>query len=217
MTAPIVTSWSQELYDQLVSFTPGDATNGWALLRLVNAMCDPMFQELDDLARDTVDGYPGWSVLLDLNRAPTKALPWLAQFVGVQLLGTLSDAEMRTTIATKGGVRRGTLGSIIAAAQQYLTGAQTVIVRERYDASNPNADSPYNIQVTTYTSQSGDAGNQALMQAAVLAQKPVGDVMSFRVVAGQDWQSVVNNNATWTTLLANFTTWQGVVDAIPGA
>src|SRR5215467_11358862 len=77
-------TFAERLYDMLAPLAQQDPHNAWALLIYINAI-GLMFQEVEDLVRDSPEG-PGWSELLDLNRAPTQALPWLAQLVGVRLL-----------------------------------------------------------------------------------------------------------------------------------
>jgi hypothetical protein len=76
-------TFASRLYDALAPIGQDDSVNGWSLLIYVNAI-GVMFQIIEDLVRDTADG-PGWSVLMDLDRSPSVALPWLGQFVGVRI------------------------------------------------------------------------------------------------------------------------------------
>lgn len=57
---------------------------------------------------------PGWSQILDIDRCPEYALPWLAQFVGVRLLpgSTLNLVEKQTKITDRSSFQRGTVASI---------------------------------------------------------------------------------------------------------
>ena len=57
-------------------------------------------QAIDDIIRDTPYD-PGYSILLDINRCPTYALPWLGQFVGVRFLMVQPDSVMRQRIQTE--------------------------------------------------------------------------------------------------------------------
>ncbi len=86
----------------------------------------------------------GWSTLLNVDTCPTFALPWLGMLVGVFVPPNTSDAAARSLIRAEQGFQRGqgfggtysssTLGSmppanggsIVVAAQNWLTGTQTV-------------------------------------------------------------------------------------------
>lgn len=118
----------------------------------VGGIGDVMFQEVEDLASDGPLGQPGWSSLLDLNRVPDKALPWLAQFIGVSIPGGLTPADQRIRIQNTDGWKRGTPAAIAGAPLPYLTGTKTVILRERDPAASPN-DPAYGLTVITRTSE----------------------------------------------------------------
>lgn len=214
MPAPVLSSFAQRLYDSLAPLGYDDANHAYALANFCKAF-GGMFQVVDDYARDQVVGgkvLPGWSQLVDINRAPAAGLGYLGQFVGVPILVGLSDAAQRARIKAVGGQNRGTLASIIAAAQQYLTGAQTVIVRERDPAAAPT-DPAYGLTVITYTSQTPDS---AKVLAALIAQKPAGIILNYHTNTGADYQSVFLNYATYQDVYTTFLTYQGVVTAQPG-
>lgn len=90
-----------------------------------------ILQVIDDLCRVDDEGNPPWSVLLDIDRCPTYALPWLGQFVGVRLPPSLPDAQMRQAIRAEQGWQRGTVAAIQAAAAPYLEPGRTARVEER--------------------------------------------------------------------------------------
>src|SRR5437764_7240325 len=116
-----------------------------------------MYQLVEDLVRDTLDG-PGWSALVDLDRCPDVALPWLAQLVGVRLLPGSTPDEQRARIASTDGFRRGTRDAMIAAARATLTGAGTVILRERDgDPVAEPIDYAYRLTAITYADETPDA------------------------------------------------------------
>src|ERR1035437_2211805 len=104
-----------------------------------------LIQTVDNLSRDEADAngnpVPGWSQVLDVDRAPTYALPWLAQFLGVRLDPSMRDDQMRYAIENPAGFARGTPGYIIAAANQYILPGYTVTISER-------DTSPYHLTVT---------------------------------------------------------------------
>lgn len=163
-----------------------------------------MFEEAAWYAHDSDDG-PGWSRLVNLDLTPSKALPWLAQLVGVRLEPGLDDTAQRARIRSTDGFNRGTTSAIIGAAQQYLTGMKTVILRER------DGD-PYTLTVVTYTAETPDSD---LVQAALDAQKPAGLILNYRVETGQDWATLITNYATWADVIAAYTTWEDVIENTP--
>ena len=84
----------------------------------------------------------GWSQILDIDRCPEYALPWLGQFVGVRIYptSTLNLLEKQTKIRERSTFQRGTVASIVnvlvtlananlAAGQDPMT-ADEVIVAE---------------------------------------------------------------------------------------
>jgi hypothetical protein len=121
---------------QLWSFLPefvqlSDSQNGFPLLLWLNGMCSQL-QVIDNLCRDMGEN-PGWSIIMDVNRCPTYALPWLAQFVGTRFNSyqVQTDAQMRAAIANPAGWGRGTVAAIEAAALPLLNPGGYVRVDER--------------------------------------------------------------------------------------
>lgn len=84
---------------------------------------------------------PSWSTVLDINRCPTAALPWLGQFVGARVPSTLRDDQQRYMIEHSPGRQRGTVGAILAAANQYLLPGFSASITER----DPD---PYSLTIT---------------------------------------------------------------------
>lgn len=201
---PAVGSYAERLYTDLAPFAYADESLGWPLLSMLGAIGDP-FQLVSDLASDSDDG-PGWSALLDVDRAPAAALPWLAQFVGVRLRAGLTPEAQRDLVRRGAGHRRGSPAAMAAAAQEFLTGEKRVRIYER-------DGSAYRLTVVTYTAETPEP---AAVEAALRAQKPAGLVLVYEVRPGQDWQSVKDHNATWQTVKDNYATWEGVRDALPG-
>lgn len=187
----------------------GDPKNPTDIILFCLAVGD-MFQEVENLSADT-DAGPGWSMILDVDRARSSDLGWLAQWIGVRLLPSLSDAAQRARIKATDGFKRGSPDAIIGAARQFLTGPQTVILRER-DAAACAAQPAYGLTVITYTSQTP---NPALVQAAVRAQKPAGLVLNFEVVPGQDYLSLRNNTSDYNFMKAHYPNYESVRTAQP--
>lgn len=204
-------SYAERFYAELEPLQYSEPLTGWALLYYVSAIGE-MFQDVKDLAGDVVvDGevVPGWSVVVDLDRTPNKALGWLAQFVGVTLRPGLGDTDQRAWIRSTDGWRRGTRASMVGALRPYLSGTRTVLFRERYP------DSAYKLMVVT---RWGETPDPAAALSALLTQKPAGIVLDYHTINGRDYQEVKDDNANYTaarTAYANYDVMRGA-DLIPG-
>lgn len=168
------------------------------------------YNEVDDLVRDTVVlgvDKPGWSALVDLNRTPSYALPWLAQTVGATTVDGLSDADQRTHIAARSNQVRGTRQSFIDAAKLHLTGTKTILLRER------DGGDAYALRIISYNSETPDPV-QTL--ADLMGQKPAGIILTYQHLDGQDWLAVKTNYATWQDVKNHYMTWDGVKSDIIG-
>lgn len=197
---PAVGAFAEELYAALEPLAYDDEHLGWPLLSLCAAFGDPLFQEIEDLARDTAEG-PGWSSLLDVDRAPADALGYLAQFVGVTIPPGLTDAAQRDRIAATDGMSRGKVTAIVGAAQQRLTGSKTVILRERDPNVSPTAPA-YGLTVITFT---GETPDPVATEADIRAQKPAGIKLAYTVLAAQDFEQVRDTYTTFNDLRVAYT------------
>lgn len=198
-------SFAEGLYLSLAPLATQDASYDWALLILCNAI-GVMFQELDDLERDSPDG-PGWSPLLDLARCPDEALPWLAQFVGVRLLPDSTPADQRARILATDGWNRGTPAALVASAAATLTGTQRVTLRER-DGGNA-----YVLRVQTLASETP---NPTATENAILAQKPAGIVLVYEAMPGQDYLELESDHATYAAVRSDYASYTGALTDQPG-
>jgi hypothetical protein len=199
-------------YDALEPIATPDESLGWPLLAYVSGLALPS-EEVADLAETGDNGEVGWSVLLDIDRVPDKAIGWLAQFIGVRLNPDLDTATQRTRVRETDGWNRGTLGAFAGAAHQYLTGAQHVIIRERFNPADPDVDHAYHIQVITYTAETPDS---AKVLAALLEQKPAGIILHYEVFDGQDFETLFLDNPDFQGVYTTYATFQGVFTATPG-
>ncbi len=134
-----------DIYHQLRLMVPEDEENGWPFAHYVAAKYSPG-ELVESWARDTDDG-PGWSVLLDLERCPEIALPWLSQFKGVVIPVGMPPDQWRDWIRSAEGLRRGSIPALIAAGQRNLTGDKVVRVINR---AGPTA---FDMVVITRTSE----------------------------------------------------------------
>lgn len=192
-----------ELYRSLLPLAWADADNGYPLAALCAAI-GSMRQDLDDLVRDS-DAGPGWSALLDVDRAPSNALPWLGQFVGVTVDTTRDDPGQRAMIRDEAGFRRGTPASIVSAAQSTLTGMKSVLMVER-------DTSAYHLKIRTYDVETPDP---AATLAAILTQKPAGIVLDYDTVSTWTWETLRDAFATWQDVSDYYADWQHVKDDNP--
>lgn len=205
-----MTTVADRLYQgELAPLAYDDPSHNGSLRTLVDAV-GGMFQQVATLAED--DGrLPGWSILLDVDRCPGYALPWLGQFVGVTVDATLDEAGQRDQIRNESGMARGTPAAMIAAAQRFLTGNKTVYMIER-DASVCASEPAYGLKMMTRTDETPD---QAAVLAALTAAKPAGIILEYELIDGQTWQDVIDNYPTWADVIATYATWQDVIENTP--
>jgi hypothetical protein len=189
----------------LADFEPYLVDDDGSLATFLAAMAAG-FEPVDEVVRDT-DAGPGWSQILDPNRAPAWALGWLAQLVGIALPKGTPEATARSLIRTPAGWRRGSVGAIQDAARPLLTGSQMVLVIERTSGTWAAADDPYHFTVATYTDETP---NPAAVVAAVNAQTPAGLVGNVITTSHHTWLSLVAHYATWADVKAAFPTWAAV-------
>jgi len=121
---------TQRIYDSLEPLAKPDESLGWPLLAFINTMGE-MFQPAADLIEDGPNGEPGWSVILDINRAYDEGLDYLAQFLGLHFYVGIDNLTKRQQIRDHVTWQRGTANSIIAAVRLFLTGTKTVVLTER--------------------------------------------------------------------------------------
>lgn len=180
MSRPVVSDAAERIYDRLRPYQLGDEAAGWLLLALCEALSRTLVRPNELLRHD--DTGTGWRRLLDADRAPAWALPFLAQWVGVAPLPRgLTEQQTRDLIRDAPGLRRGTPAAIVTTARRYLTGHQTVLLRER------DGD-PYFLTIVTRTAETPDP--DALLRAVVAEQKPIGIVLSHVVEEGETWDEV---------------------------
>ena len=214
-------SFANRIYEDIAPLAFGDdgADDGSPLAVYVGAL-GAMFQIVDDLARDQVlpDGTiaPGWSQAVDITRAPSSGLAWLAQFVGGVTQIGLTDAEQRNYIKQVGGWSRGTTNAMLNAILPLLTGNQTVIFVERngtndtiwdfesgteswvlvngaaisQDATQFRGGGAHSLKIAGGTTAFSGAKSPA---QTVTANTKLGARGSILVPAGQTWRAVISD------------------------
>jgi hypothetical protein len=201
---PIVSPIAEELYSRLGPWAEEDTARGvaedeWDLLILCEA-CIGKLQGVEDVIRDQGDA-PGWSQIMDVDRTPNEWLAWTAQLVGVQLRAGLGATEQRLWVKGTGGFRRGSPGALIDAGKQYLSGTKTVFLTER-------SGSAYQLVYSVYATE---APNHAALEAAVIAVKPAGIVITFAYIAGGDYATLLGTHATYAEVMTDFATYAAVL------
>jgi Phage tail protein (Tail_P2_I) len=186
-TQPAHTPFGQRLRERTQPLAFEDAAHGYAHAHLAEALAQPLLRLQQ--AFDPEDAAP-FETLLDPERCPDWALPWLAQLVGIALPSTASVADQRTIIAELASHKRGTTAMLRAAAGLHLTGDKTVYFRER---DQDGADPPYALQVVTLVTETPDPD---AVLAALMAQKPGGIILNYGQVASWDYQEMTTRGAT---------------------
>lgn len=208
-------TFAARLYAMLAPLAADDAYNAWALLTYVNAL-GVMFQLVEDWVRDS-ESAPGWSLLLDVERCPPEALPWLAQFNGVRIPARVSDPDaQRHWILSTDGFKRGTRDALIGAAKGTLVGNQQLIFRERDGAAHGYAGSPDYAYVLSVYSYVAETPNPTATLNALLAQKPGAIKLYYAAVTRQDYQNVHDTYATYAAVKAAFRDYGALALNLPG-
>jgi hypothetical protein len=205
-------SVAQEIYTKVGPLTYDEARLGYPLREYVTGLAS-LVQEVDDYVRSGPNGEVGWSAIVDVDRAPTKGLPWLAQLAGTSIPDQAPgqtdeqfDAASRDAIRNLAGQKRGRPAAMVSAAQQCLTGSKTVLLRER------NGGSAYQLHVVTFTAETPDS---AKVLNALISQKPGGIILTYSVISGQDFQLLFQNKASFAAVFSGYVTFQGVLDNNP--
>ena len=206
MTAPVVSPAALRTYDALVAYQGGDEPGGFLLLHLCEASARTRAKPTEILRHD--DTGSGWRRALDPVRCPAWLLPWLSQFVGCPSIDGLTGEQQRAAVRDAPGLQRGTVAAFTGAITASLIGARTVVVRERYDPTNPGEDAPYHLTFITRTAETPDV---AATTRAALTQKPSGLVLHVVVVDGVSWSEVPDGRA-WDEI-EDGVTWAGVTAA----
>lgn len=107
----------------------------YPLYAFIYSMASFVDKKINSLIRDgigatgysdpTYVGAPGWSQLVDIDRCPDFALPWLGQLVGVNIPAGLSRADMVTRIKERSGFQRGTVSSLVSAILRIVNNNRT--------------------------------------------------------------------------------------------
>lgn len=149
------------------------------LLDSQGAMVEKLLEVAEEEGEDGTVGYiPPYGKLLDPNTCPVKDLPYLGQFVGVEVPSGASEAEARAAVKAEAGLERGTLASLRTAIKSVL-GTAPFAIQER--TSEGGAEAAYHFNVIVGTGKSSQA-----LYNAINAVIPAGI-----------WYSIVEGTGMW--------------------
>jgi len=91
-------------------------------LDAIGSMFDPIATLVQDHGQPSdLDYIPGWGSVFDIDLCPASDLPYLGQYVGVQIPVGTSAADARALVRGESGMNRGTLASIQSAIVRNIT------------------------------------------------------------------------------------------------
>lgn len=174
---------------RIAPINSGDFT----LQHIAEAVTSP--GELFDVIAREDDDYSAWGRVLDPDATPSVALGWLAQFAGVRLLPSDTEADQRARIKAAAGFKRGTPQAMINEVTPTLTGTQYVNLIQQAGGAR---------WAMTLVTRPAETPSAALTYAAALRQKP----------AGINLTHVQTNDVLWVEATK---TWAGVAGGITWA
>lgn len=201
MPEPEASPAALAIYEGLEPFSQGDADNDYLLLRMCMAVVAGRLDLLWEYLIDDVTNLPAFSILMDPERCPESALPWLAQFSGAVLTPEMTEEARRKAIQTPEAFSRGRLASLEAVAKRRLTGTKAVVVTERY------TENAWRVRIETIEAETPDPEGT---KADILRyQKPVGILLFLNSRVVWDWGEAKASleYPTWADVKEGFADW----------
>jgi hypothetical protein len=201
MPRPEASPAAEEIYSALEpAFSQADPDNDFTTLRMCMAIVAGKIDLLWEYLIDDVTNLPAFAILLDPERCPESALPWLSQFSGADLTPEMTEEARRLAIQTPEAFSRGRLKSVEAVAKRRLTGTKAIVVTERYSGS------AWRLRIETIEAETPDPEGT---EADIIAyQKPLGVLLFLNTRAVWDWGELKAEIATYPT-------WKSVKEAFP--
>lgn len=205
---PEVSEAALELYEApaLAPYAQEDEDYEWSLLNFCAALTSGNIDLIYEIVTDRETG-PGWQILLDPEKCPAVALPYLAQYVGARLTPAMSEAEQRGAISEPQGFGRGTPAAIVAVAKRRLTGTKTVLLVEFYTGL------AYRMKLVTLESETPEPAET--LRDILREQKPIGIRLFFNISPDWTWNELAEEQATWDDVAEEFATWDAVIAHSP--
>lgn len=196
------------LYASMGFHIEDDEANGFALRLFCEGLCAPL-QPVYSLARER-DEQKGWAIIFDPANAPAEALPYLAQYVGVEITPEMDEAQIRAEIEQPTGWRRGQAEPLRTAVRRTLTpvlpGEETrIIIR-------PRTPEPGHHQIRTWLSQTPDEDRTA---AVIRAALPAWESVEYLAVTGMTYADVKAEEETYADVKADFATYKVLAETLP--
>lgn len=190
-----------ELYDSMGIWSARDLQDVDHPLEVLTSSFEEQLAPIEEVIRDSDNGDPGWSTVVDVDRAPASWLPWLAQMGGIRFPTGLTEAQQREYIRIAPRRRRGSIGALLEVAALSLTGEKRIVFIERQG----NA---YRLAISTYASETPDP---ARLLADVLTQKPAGIVLQLAQITGDDYLTLLATHTDYADVLASFADYDAVL------
>jgi len=205
--APEVSAAAEDIYAAMnPAFTAPDPEHDYAMLRLCAALTTGNLDLIFEIVTDTEVG-PGWEILLDPERCPAIALPFLSQFPGVKLTPSMSEAEQRAAISNPEAFGRGTPDAMVAVAKRRLIGTKFVAIQERYTGL------AYRTKISTIEAETPEP--EETLADIVREQKPIGIRLFFNSSPAWSWKELAEEESTWTKVIAKYATWGDLIAHSP--
>jgi hypothetical protein len=168
-----------------------------------------MIQPVDDIAKDGPNGEPGWSQVLDINRADDAWLMWLGQWAGyIVPAQAATETEAAWSVRERGKIvhaaahHRATVAHLVEAIQDHLNDPKQVIIQERVGDAHT---------INVYVFNSQIATSAARVEAAARAQKAAGLIMNFTVLTGANYTLLQASNTSYTIMSGKHANYNSVL------
>lgn len=209
-TKPTASPAALEIYEALEPIVlERDPETNWTTLRVVMAIVAGDVDFIHEIVTDSLDS-SGWAILFDPDRAPLKALPFLAQFDGAILTSDMSEASQRAAIKAPEIFLRGTVEAIRSITKRRLTGEKIVNITERYTGG------AWRLQVSTNKAETPE--ESATIADIKRYAKPIGILLFFNGAVAWTWGEIAVESATyptWKKIEESFATWGALISHVP--
>jgi hypothetical protein len=194
---------AERLIKRMGTWNTGEKVGGKTdLERYLEAAAKPM-EAVREVAEETGEpghaGYvPGYGVIFNPTTCPAKWLPFLGQFVGVEVPKMATEAEARTLLKEEPGLERGTLKALEGAIRKVIGNTEPFTIQERTALNGSEAAYHFNVIV-----KPGKASTE--LKEAIERVKPGGLQFSLIEVANawiegtKQWGEVAAGKK-WSTI-----------------